>query len=76
MLNSTTPELNARLNTITKSMGSQYDRNDPIVDAINKMSGPSTVTNNYIDGITYDDGSNINSAVETLINATLVGRRV
>lgn len=76
MLSSTTPELNARLNTITKSMGSQYDRNDPIVDAINKMSGPSTVTNNYIDGITYDDGSNINSAVETLINATLVGRRV
>ena len=76
MLSSTTPELNARLNTITKSMGSQYDRNDPVVDAINKMSGPSTVTNNYIDGITYDDGSNINNAVETLINATLVGRRV
>lgn len=74
MLN-TAPELNARLNTITKSMGGIYDRNDPLVDAIGKIKPGSNVTN-IIEGITYDDGSNINSAVETLISAAMVERRV
>lgn len=53
--------------------------NDDVVSAINNLrgdiqnSGKGNVYN--IDGITYDDGDNINSAVETLIDAIILGGR-
>lgn len=75
MLLDTTPTMNAKLNTIGKAYGGLYERNDPLLDAINKMQTGNNVTN-IIEGITYDDGSNINDAVATLIDAAMVGRRV
>lgn len=33
-------------------------------------------TTNYINGITYDDGSNVSDAVETLVRAAKIGRRM
>ena len=48
------------------------------IDALGKKLGSATgTTNNYnVNGVTYDDGSNIANAVETLIRAAIVeGRR-
>lgn len=52
--------------------------NEDVVNAINKLrKGLDNVGNTYntIDGVTYDDGSNINSAVETIFRAARVERR-
>lgn len=57
----------------------QNGRNDDVVSAINKLStkldnaGGST---NIINGITYDDGSNISDAIQSLVRAARVERRV
>ena len=53
--------------------------NDDVVNAIDKLrkdlSGVGNTTY-HIDGITYDDGSNISEAIRTLVHAALVERRV
>jgi hypothetical protein len=53
--------------------------NDDVVDAINTLrkdlSGIGNTTY-HIDGITYDDGSNISEAIRTLVHAARVERRV
>lgn len=57
----------------------QNEYNKGIVDAIDglRKSFENSPRNNYnINGITYDDGSNVSSAVETLIRAARVERRV
>lgn len=70
----------ANLRSISSSMSnSQNGGNDDVISAINnlgkKISGMSG--NTYtINGITYDDGSNVSNAVETLIRATRIERRV
>ena len=59
--------------------GNQNGGNDDVISAIDKlgksidnMSG----TSYHIDGITYDDGSNVASAVQSLVRAARVERRV
>ena len=49
---------------------------DEVVSAINQLGSnlPNGDTYN-INGITYDDGSNISDAVSTLIRAAIVERR-
>ena len=70
----------ANLRSISSSMSNgQNGGNDDVISAINnlskKISGMSG--NTYtINGITYDDGSNVSNAVETLIRATRIERRV
>ena len=56
----------------------QNGTNDDVVSAINKLgkqlSGMNSNTYN-IGGVTYDDGSNISEAVESLVSAARVERR-
>ena len=57
----------------------QNGTNAEIVSAINKLRkdlGNVGNTSYNINGITYDDGSNISDAVQTLVRAARVGRRV
>lgn len=70
---------NANLGAITSGMSgrNQNGGNDDIVSAINSLKkslGGSGDTYN-INGVTYDDGSNITEAVRTLIRAARVERR-
>lgn len=57
----------------------QNGANDDVVSAINKLNKnlENVGGNSYvIDGITYDDGSNITDAVQSLVRAARVERRV
>ena len=67
--------INARMNNAKQSEVTNAD----VVRAINNLNSkidgsPRTVTN--INGITYDDGSNIVDAVETLVHAVKIEGRV
>ena len=77
------PAISAMANTraINAMMTQQLQNgvNDDVVDAINKLhksidnlEGNTTI----IDGITYDDGSNIASAVSQLTRAAIMERRI
>lgn len=66
---------------ITKSIGSIQNGNptQEIVDAINDLrdSMPQPSGDTYqIDGVTYDDGTNVSTAVKTLVRAAKIERRV
>ena len=65
------------------SMMSQHGQtasNDDVVYAINKLqkalANAGGVTNNYVNGVTYDDGSNIAEAIKVLTRATIIEGRV
>lgn len=65
------------VSTMMSSRG-QNGNNSDIVSAINKLRNDVNSmerTTYHIDGITYDDGSNIADAVQTLVRAAKVGRR-
>lgn len=73
-------QINARSGVIAGSVGkiqNRYDNSD-IVSALNGLkeqlnnTGPSYTIN----GITYDDGSNVSSAVQTLVRAARIERRL
>lgn len=72
---------NAELNAISLAMQSNQNgaSNDDLLSAIKELntvlSGNGGTTYN-INGITYDDGSNIATAIQTLIRAARVERRV
>ena len=71
----------ADINAIRSSMNnnSQNGINDDIVYAINKLRGDLNKFDRpsyTINGVTYDDGSNITSAVESLVRAAKIERRV
>lgn len=58
---------------------SQNRGNDDVVAAIDKLNKRMDNlgnTTNIVNGITYDDGSNINNAVATLVRAAKIERRV
>ena len=79
--NKATVGVSANINAISSMMrGNQNGNFNDVVGAINKLSknlGNGGTTNYYnFDGITYDDGSNINDAVKTIVRAVKVGRRV
>lgn len=69
----------SNLGAISYGMRNRQNGNGDVVDAINKLSkslGDNTRGDTYsINGITYDDGSNIKEAVETLVRAAKVERR-
>ena len=69
-----------KLGSISSSIEnrSQNGNMDEVVSAINKLRkdlGNVGGTSYNINGVTYDDGSNITSAVETLIRAAKIERR-
>lgn len=73
--------LSAQLNAINSRMRSrnQNSGNADVITAINglrKDIGNLTNTTYQIDGITYDDGSNIADAISTLIGAVQTERRI
>jgi hypothetical protein len=53
--------------------------NGDVVSAIDKLrrelGNAGGTTNNYINGVTYDDGSNVSDAVATLVRAARIERR-
>lgn len=69
----------ANIGSISSMMNShQNGANDDVVSAIRdlgKKIGESSGTTNYINGITYDDGSNVSEAVRTLVRAAQIERR-
>ena len=57
----------------------QNGNNDDVVSAINKLRkdiGNVGGTTNIVNGVTYDDGSNISNAVEAIVRAARIERRV
>lgn len=66
--------------SISRSMGSvQNGSNERLLAAIKDLRdnmGNNTNTTYHINGITYDDGSAVQSAIETLIRATTIERRI
>lgn len=72
--------VSANLNAITTMMGNrgQNGENGDIVSAINKLRkdlGNVGGDTYVVDGVTYDDGTNISEAVKTLVRAAKVERR-
>lgn len=61
------------------SMMNQNDRNSDVVSAIDKLrkdlsnAGNTTIV---VDGVTYDDGSNVSEAVKSIVRAAKVERRI
>ena len=69
------------IGTINSMMNSriQNGNNDDVVSAINKLRkdiGNVGGTTNIVNGVTYDDGSNISNAVEAIVRAARIERRV
>lgn len=71
--------LATNLGAISYGMRNRQNGNGDVIDAINKLSkslGDDKGRNTYnINGITYDDGTNISEAVQTLVRAAKVERR-
>ena len=70
--------LASNLGAISYGMGNRQNGNDDVISAIDKLGkslGNSRGDTYSINGITYDDGSNIKEAVETLVRAAKVERR-
>ena len=74
-------QINARSGSIAGSVGknqNRYDNSDVISalnglkESLNNNSSPSYTIN----GITYDDGSNVSAAVQTLVRAARIERRL
>lgn len=68
-------------NAISKTIGTIQNVNDnsDILSALKDLKGALANTGNTtyrIDGITYDDGSNVTSAVQTLVRAAKIERRI
>lgn len=73
-------QINARSGSIAGSVGkiqNRYDNSD-VIAAVNGLkeslnnNGPSYTIN----GITYDDGSSVSSAVQSLVRAARIERRL
>lgn len=73
-----TPLANLRAIGNISARNNQNGNSDEVVRAINRLGKSlNNVGNTYnsIDGVTYDNGSEISNAVETLVRAATVGRR-
>ena len=70
--------LSSNIGAVSASMREiqNTDKNAGLIAAINGLNG--TTNNNVynVNGITYDDGSNIADAVGQLINAAMIERRM
>lgn len=74
-------DLLGRVNAINGAMNRniQNGTNDDIISAIDKLRGVIGNLSNttyQVNGITYDDGSNVTDAVAQLVRAAKIGRRV
>lgn len=70
--------LASNLGAISYGMHNRQNGNDDVISAIDKLGkslGNSRGDTYSINGITYDDGSNIKEAVETLVRAAKIERR-
>jgi tape measure domain-containing protein len=70
--------LMANVGAISASMGRQNGGGDEIISAINRLRkdiGNLSNTTTIINGVTYDDGSNINNAVASIVRAAKMERR-
>lgn len=80
MFSDKTLGVTANLNAVSSMMnGRLQNGNDDVVAAINKLRkslGNIGNTNYNINGITYDDGSNINDAVQAIVRAARMEGRV
>lgn len=66
------------MNSIVRHRNNQNGNSD-VIEAIDRLAKNINQTpgNTYnVNGITYDDGSNIASAVEQIVRAAMIGRRV
>jgi hypothetical protein len=71
--------VNSHLGAITSMMGvRQNGANDEVISAIRDLnSNLERMGNTYnINGVTYDDGSNIRGAVEAIMREARIARRV
>ena len=71
-------EVMSNVGSISMMMNRQNGDNDDIISALNKLRGDlgNIGGDTYvIDGVTYDDGTNISEAVKTLVHAAKVERR-
>ena len=78
MIGNPSLEVMSNVGSISTLMNRQNGANDDIISALNKLRGDlgNTRGDTYvIDGVTYDDGSNITDAVKTLVRAAKVERR-
>jgi methyl coenzyme M reductase gamma subunit len=68
----------ANVGAINASMSQNGTDFDDVIDAIRELrddiKNMKTVVN-QIDGVTYDDGSNIASAIEQIVRAVITERR-
>lgn len=76
----TNPTIMANVGSISTAMArrGQNGENSDIVSAINRLRkdlGNVGGTSYHVDGITYDDGTNVSEAVKTLVRAAKVERR-
>lgn len=68
----------SNVRAINSMMSNQNGVNDDVISAIEKLGsslGNTSGDTYHVDGITYDDGSNVADAVKTLVRAAKVGRR-
>lgn len=79
MIGSQDVRINARTGMLAGSVGRIQNGKDnsDVISAIKDLKeGLSNNTSYNINGITYDDGSNITNAVETLVRAARIERRI
>ena len=79
MIGSQDVRINARTGMLAGSVGKIQNGKDnsDVISAIKDLKeGLSNNTSYNINGITYDDGSNITNAVETLVRAARIERRI
>lgn len=79
MRNSSAFDITPNMSAIQANFGTSRDAtNQDVVNAVSSLDRTLSklrVNNTTINGITYDDGSNINSAVQQLIHAAQIERR-
>ena len=69
----------SRVGSINAMMNGRQNGNDDVVTAINKLRkdlGNVGGTTYSINGITYDDGSNVSEAFKTIVRAAKIERRI
>lgn len=71
--------VSAHINSISAMMSNRQNGNTDVVSAIDKLRRDlgNIGGNTYnVNGVTYDDGSNVSSAVESLVRAARIERRI
>lgn len=75
-----TSKINYNVSGISRTINNRQNGNSDVVDAVeslrNSVANLKPGNAYTINGITYDDGSNVASAIETLIRAAKIERRV